>query len=262
MMRKIPLIVLMVLALLLLSYPVLGQEDSKKGELKEKEPKNEEVRKKKLRLWIGNSWYNMQDFNAKLSSENNNTIDSGVNVSLEFSPGEFTIPGVIPLIGGTHKIWPMIGFEYLEASSKTTHTAVSGSATVNWDLPVIGIYFAPDIYFFKESQWLHLRPIGAGYYALGKLTDAKLTVSDRPGSLKVSDGTVGISSQIGVKYAKNEFEVFIEGGYRWLKFTDISQKPKGGFTVTSGGPLVQPGNLPESLDYSGFVIKAGASIKF
>lgn len=267
MIKKISVVVLMMFAVLFLSYPVFGKEDPKKEEANNKKVEKKEDQKT-VRLWIGYSWYNMKDFNDKLSRENNNTIDGGVNIGLELSPGEVEIPPTIPLIGGRSKILPMIGFEYLGASSKTTHTGVGGSATVNWDLPVIGIYLAPDIEFSEKPLRFYLRPIGVGYYTLGKLTDAKLTVSDRSGSLEVSDETVGITSQIGMKYIKKdkkeveEFEIFIEGGYRWLKFTDVSQEPKGGFRVTPGGPLVQPGNLPESLDYSGFIIKVGIGVKF
>lgn len=107
-----------------------------------------------------------------------------------------------------------------------------------------------------------MRPIGVGYYWLGEFTDAKLTVTDCTGSLGVSDATIGIKSEIGIKYSNEKFELFADGGYRWLKFTDVSQQPEGGFVVSPGGPLVQLGNLPETFDYSGFIIKAGVSIKF
>jgi hypothetical protein len=105
---------------------------------------------------------------------------------------------------------------------------------------------------------LRLRPVGVGYYTLGKYIDAELDVSDSPGYLKVEDETIGIMSQIGLKYVNEEetFEAFVESGYRWLKFTSVMREPKGGF---AGG---SPSTMPEDLDYSGFIIKAGLLIKF
>lgn len=228
--QKIFLITSIIFALLC-EYPVLGQE------------------KKKVRLSVGYNFYTMEDFNAKLSQEGNRTIDEGVNVTVEFSPASL-------LLWNQIRLAPMLGFEYLVASSKTLHTEVGGSATVNWDLPVSGVYIAPDILFKK----LYFRPIGIGYYVL---IDANLTVTDRPGNLKISDQAVGISSQAGFTlYSGDLTELFIEAGYRKLKFTDVSQEPQNGFTVFPGGPLIQPGNLPETLDYSGLVFKVGMSVKF
>lgn len=255
MIRKGFIVFITFFCLLALSHPVFAEQ-----------PKKSEDPGHGFRLWIGYNWYKMEDFNNKLYSEGNKTIDGGVNLGIETNVVDLPLSLLISQLPGSIKL--PLGIEYLSASSKTTHTAAGGSATVNWELPVVGVYIAPSISFSEKTKWFYLRPIGVGYYTLGKLTDAKLTVSDRPGSLEVSDATVGITSQIGMKYIKKDekevekFEVFIEGGYRWLKFTNVSQEPKGGFTATPGGSLVQPGNLPESLDYSGFIIKGGIGIWF
>ena len=88
--------------------------------------------------------------------------------------------------------------------------------------------------------------------------DAELDISGAPGRLEVEDETMGIMSQIGIKYVNRDetFEVFVEGGYRWLKFTSVLREPKDGFV---GG---SPSTMPEDLDYSGYIIKAGVRCRF
>lgn len=222
-------------------------------------PEQPKDQKYDTKVWVGYNSYEMEDFNNKLSREGNEIIDGGINAGLEVSvvkvsipgPGGLSIPLKIPL-----------GIEYLNASSKTTHTGPGGFATVNWDIPVIGFFIAPTI-TLEEAEWFYIRPVGVGYYLLGDLLDADLTVTDRPGRLDVSADTVGLLFQAGIKYAfDNNPTVFLETGYRWLEFTDVSLSPKDGFTVTPGGPFVQPGNLPDTLDYSGFVVKVGVGWEF
>lgn len=249
MLRKGFIIFITFFCLLALSHPVFAEQSKK-----------DEDSGHGFRLWIGYNWYKMEDFNDKLSSEGNKTIDAGVNLGIEADVVDLPLSSLIPQLPGSIKV--PLGIEYLSASSKTTHTAAGGSATVNWELPVVGVYIAPTISFSEKPKWLYLRPVGVGYYTLGRVLDAKLTVTDRPGRLEVSGESIGILSQIGMKHSWNGFTVFVEGGYRWLKFTDVSQEPKDGFTVTPGGPFVQPGNLPQTLDYSGFVIKGGVGIQF
>lgn len=237
----------LVLVLALLSIgisPVFAEGDSQKC----------------IRAYIGYNRYEMKEFNEKLIEEDNNPIKGGGNVGLEFSPIEVEVPKSTPLIGGWLIKLPMVGAEYLTANSNTTHRGDDGtSATVNWNLPVVGIYVAPIISFSKKSNWFYLRPVGIGYYTL---LNAKLTVSDRPGWLEISGETVGTLSQVGVQYLFDKFAVFIEGGWRWLKFTDVFQDPKDDFPAEYGGPPVEAGNLPQPLDYSGVIVRLGIGFQF
>ena len=263
--KNVSLIVLIILTVLFLSDPVHGKEDPKNSAPDKKKDKTvSEKKENRLSGWVGYNWYEMNDFNAKLSRENNKTIDGGFNAGVEFTLSEVTtslssIPGIGKIIV---KLPPdlAIGIEYLEAGSKTSHGGPSGDTTVNWELPVVGTYASlewPEIKLFGESDWrCKWRPIGIGYYKLGDILDAQLTVSDCPGHLKVSDDSIGITSQIGIKYLRNNFEAFVEGGYRYLRFTDVLREPEGGFSPNSASIM------PETLDYSGFIIKAGICIKF
>lgn len=285
--RNVSLIILIIFITSCLSNPVFSQQDSennessRKEEIKNKvqvsgelklidESDEEEAKSKwKINVWAGYNFYKMNEFNAKLSSENNKTIDGGLNIGLEFIPKKFTIDlselmgniPVVKIIAPSVELptnFP-IGFEYLEAKSRTIH---GGTTTVNWELPVTGIYFSPEIVFPRKAEKseglsLKLRPLGVGYYTLGGLMDAKLTLTGEPGHLKVSGDAIGITAQAKIEYKQEDFEVFVEGGYRWLKFTDVLREPKGGFA--SGAPASA---LPETLDYSGFVIKAGIAWRF
>ncbi|MHC4396572.1 MAG: hypothetical protein ACYS1A_13045 [Planctomycetota bacterium] len=241
------------------------------GELKliDVSDKKEAKNKSKISGWTGYNYYKMSHFNAKLSSEGNKTINGGLNMGLEFTPKKFTLKlsellGHLPMIKFPDPSVELptsfsIGFEYLEAQSRTIH---GGTTTVNWELPVTGIYFSPEIDFSKKPEKsegfsLKLCPIGVGYYMLGKLIDAKLTLTGASGHLKLSGSAIGITSLATIKYKQKDFEVFVDGGYRWLEFTDVLREPKGGFA--SGAPASQ---LPESLDYSGFIIRAGITWRF
>lgn len=163
--------------------------------------------KYELLVWVGYHHYKMEDFNKKLSDEKNNTINEGLNAGVELPLVDFLMNFIVKKWLGL--VLPLkfpIGIEYLEAHSKTVHTSTDGSATVNWTLPIIGFYIAPtiekELYEIKSLNAklnFLLRPIGVGYYTLGKIMDAKLTVTDRPGSLHVYGETVGICSRIGVK---------------------------------------------------------------
>jgi hypothetical protein len=269
---QLPKLIMISFVLLFLNSYLLGQNDVNTGTSQSNEKNNNSTNrnevgstdkkddKSNISAWIGYQNYKMNQFNNKLSSEGNDTIDGGLNAGLEFSWGKQQIP-----IKGKNIVLPLnfpVGIEYLEAKSKTAHAGIGGQTTVNWELPVVGIYFAPQISLLEKSDAsenrkgfeLKLRPIGIGYYMLGEIMDAKLTVSDRSGCLEVSGDTIGSMSQIGLKYMKKNIEVFLEYGYRWLKFTDVERAPRGGF---SNYP---PSNLPETLDYSGFMIKVGVII--
>lgn len=207
-----------------------------------------------LRIWIGYNQYKMEEFNEKLSNENNKPIKSGINAGIELNIIEFLIPKLGIRLKAPFSI------EYMNATSITTHTFPEGSVSVDWKIPVVGVYVAPSI-LFKKVKGFYLRPIGIGYYNLGDLFKARLIVTDRPGRLELSGDSIGFLSQIGMKYSSNEFAIFVEGGYRWLEFTDVFQEPKDNFPETVGGPLVQPGFLQENLDYSGIFIKVGIEIR-
>ena len=82
--------------------------------------------------------------------------------------------------------------------------------------------------------------------------------------VKVSSDTVGVFSMAGVRYVNQDsgFTLFSELGYRRLRFTDVSLEPRDGFTIMPGAGLAQPGNLPQTLDYSGLVFKFGVGVSF
>lgn len=251
-MKRVYLIGLLAFTTACLSGPLFCQEASQSPQSSDSQSgKNEQ--KRSVRLSAGYAQYSMEEFNNKLRPENNHVIDGGINAALELSLGEIKIPEKLSQLGDYAKLLPTLGFEYLSANSKTTHIGEGGALTVNWDIPVIGIYFAPDIVLEKRGR-LYLRPVGIGYY---KLSGANLTLTDRPGRLEVSGTTIGISSQVGIKLVSGDKEMFIEVGYRWLKFTDVRREPKGGFLTDPGGQPIPPSSLPESLDYSGVGIKAG-----
>ncbi len=171
---------------------------------KQKQPKA----KQPVSGWVGYSCYVMNDFNRKLSGEGNDTIDGGINIGIEFVPKGLKIGA----FGLEFSPFP-VGMEYLGASSKTTHTNGGASTTVDWQLPVIGIYFWPEVHFLErpkeqndhkdligwKRKW-RLRPIGVGYYTLGKLMDATLDISGVPGRLEVHDESIGFMSQFGIKF--------------------------------------------------------------
>ena len=247
------------LAVAFLAVPLLADRsdrgtDRKADEKKETEA-GKDARAVQAAAWVGYSSYAMKDFDRKLSVEGNAAINGGLNAGVEVS---------VAALGkgkGLEINIPM-GVEFLTASSKTTHSAAEGSATVNWSLPVVGFYIGPRIVFGKKpGAVFYLRPVAAGFYDLGNFIKAKLTVSDRPGSLGVSSTTVGVTSVVGGGYRDEGgvLRFFIEGGYRILKFTDVSQSPRGGFASLAGGAAIQPGNLRETLDYSGFVVRMGTS---
>lgn len=227
----------------------------------DKQDKDSDKEKIPVSVWVGYGYYAMNDFNRKLSGEGNDNIDGGINLGIEFAPKGIKVGA----FGLEFSPFP-IGVEYLEASSETTHTNGGASTTVDWELPVIGFYFWPEVHCCElpegllgyKGLGLRLRPIGVGYYTLGKLMDAELDISGAPGHLEVEDETIGFMSQIGIKYVNEDEtqEVFVEGGYRWLTFTSVMREPKGGF---AGG---SPSTMPEDLDYSGFIIKAGVLKRF
>jgi len=207
-----------------------------------------------FRIWIGFCRYDMEEFNEKLSFEKNKPIKSEINLGIEFNLVSIQKFGIL--------LKTPLGIEYLDANSVTTHTYNGSSVIVDWKIPVIGVYVAPTISLVKKAKIFYLRPIGIGYYNLGKVIKARLIVTNRSGRLEVSGDSIGILCLGGVKYSRNEFAISIEGGYRWLKFNDVFQEPKGGFSETPGGPPAQPGYLKEKLDYSGFIVKLGIEIQF
>lgn len=189
----------------------------------------------------------------KLSNENNKPIKGGINAGIELNVVDLSI-----FKSGIHIKAPF-GIEYFNATSVSTHSYQGGSVTVDWIIPVVGIYIAPTI-SIKKMGGFYFRPIGIGYYNLGSMFNARLLITDRPGRLEASGDAIGILSVLGMKHSTEEFTIFAEAGYRWLEFSDVFLDPKDGFTETPGGTLVQAGYLPENLDYRGFVFKIGIEI--
>ena len=53
--------------------------------------------------------------------------------------------------------------------------------SVNWQLPLCGVYISPRLSFRRGAISINLRPIGIGYYTLGQVPmNAELVISDRP----------------------------------------------------------------------------------
>lgn len=227
--------------------------------------KKDNTQKKKITILVlvGYDQYKMESFNDKLSKERNSNINGGLNVGAEFEWSDgIKIPDFVPLLKGLSIPIP-VGFEYLGADSETMHVEGNNQTAVKWNLPVIGIYLPLNfpLYDNKGENWMPKLSIGGsiGYYTVGEyLFDAKLSVNDRPGSLKISGHNPGFKGQIRASWDT----FFIESGYRWLKFTDVSLESKDGFVDSPGGNLIKGASLPQILDYSGFSIKIGFRKEF
>jgi hypothetical protein len=190
--------------------------------------------------------YRFKEFNQKLDLEGNHPIHYGLYASLEI------INIQLPKLLVSSPSVP-VGLEFLSASSRTKHEPFT---TVTWNLPVTGLIVAPIV---PLNDRLYLRPIGVGYYFLGTPLRADLTVSGRAGRLEVTRNQVGfLFPHIGANLLTfgqdKDFKVFVEGGYRSLRFTNVSLKTNGGFEPNTG-------NLPEALDYSGFVLRVGVRFR-
>lgn len=197
----------------------------------------------------------MTDFNQKLQAEGNNTIRRAEDFAGELN----FLPVPLPVVKCSLEL--PFGVEYINANSKTVHTIGTTSATVNWSLPVIGGHISPTIVIRPGKTNIYLQPI-IGYYMLGKVFRADLSVTDRPGSSEADARAIGGLFLIGVEHPFKGWSVLAEGGYRWLSFDNVSLTPKNGFTVAAGGTVVQPGNLPQTLDYSGFLVRFGLGYRF
>lgn len=219
---------------------------------------------RQAKIWIGYGHYRMDDFNRAQVAQGNKKLTDGFNAGIEFSPLSFKVPEKIPLlsslIGGASLSLPL-GLEYLSASTKTTHTLGGNSATVAWNLPVVGIYVAPEI-ALSAPGWLTLQPLTIGYYSIGNPLDANLTINDRPGRLRITAGSVGARSEITIKPFQDKMGLFMSIGYRWLRFSDVKQEPRDGFQYSVGGTFSPPGSLQHQLDYSGFVARIGVARSF
>ena len=211
-----------------------------------------------IRIWIGYSGFKMEDFNTFLESGGNKTISGGLSLGAEICPFVWNITDKFTLS------LPMVGIEILQASSKTIHAANENNIIVNWNVPVTGFCITPEMNLTRPKWAIIFRPIGIGLYWLGipKLKEARLTVTDRPGYLKVSEKTTGIISQAGLRFKVGSCEMSFDGGYRFLTFSDILQEPKEGFPGCPICPPVKIGSFPYDLDYSGMFFKISISKKF
>jgi hypothetical protein len=231
---------------------------------------------RELHLLGGFSRYSFEEFNDKLSREGNRRIKGGGTFGAEVSVVDVPLPK--PL-GGSAKT--PLGLEVITASSKTTQTFPEGSVTIQWNVPVVGVYSSvafifgqneeerpsPDMQSDKlkisarDVQWF-IRPLGIGYYALGRWWAAKLTVSDRPGRLVAHGSTVGLTSSAGIRYVMVRQLLLLEGGFRHFVMSDIVVEPRDGFVEKPQGATFQAGSLRESLDYSGVFIRGGVGVRF
>ncbi len=223
-------------------------------------PDTPKTEQKKVAVWFGYGRNSMRDFNSIQVSQGNRSLKGGFNAGAEFSPRSINLPATIPLIGGTSVSIP-VGLEYLDAATKTTHTVGGNSATVAWNLPAYGIYISPEI-TSSRFGWLSLKPVEVGYYFVGDLFDADLTVSDRPGRLKLTARSVGAKSEVTIRPIQGKRSLFASLGYRWLRFSDVKQEPVDGFQYSPGGTASAPGALQQNLDYSGLFGQIGMTIAF
>jgi hypothetical protein len=215
---------------------------------------------RQTKVWAGYCEYRMHEFNRAQAADGNRKLKGGFDAGLEFSPFPFKAAPNLPLIGGANFSIPL-AFDYSHASIKTTHTDGANSASVAWDLPLIGVYVAPEI-ALSTVDWLTFQPIGVGYYSLGELLDANLTISDRAGRMRVKSGAVAALSGMTIKPFQEKNGLFVSLFYRWLSFTNVRQEPKDGFQYAVGATSSPPGNLQQELDYSGFVVKIGIAGSF
>jgi len=201
-----------------------------------------------LSVQAGYGRYAMGAFNRTEQGNSNNTISGGWSVALEGYFTKLKISDSNRWLGGTEIRLPVVGFEYLRASVDTTHAVGNNSATIEWNLPAVGVYVMPEIQF-PGTTWLGVRPIELGWYWLGP--NSNLTVSDRPGHLRLNSNTFGIKSElIAVKKLAQYRYGFVTAGYRWLRFNNVAQTPTNGFPVAAG-------NLRDAVDYSGAIVTAG-----
>jgi hypothetical protein len=205
-----------------------------------------------FRIFGGYEWVTMGSFNEKLVAEGNRPIHSTFNAGAEIAPvPQFAVKGLTVTA-------PLIGVDYIKANSKQTFELNGNAATVNWNVPTLGIFVAPEI---VHRQW-YFKPIGIGYYWLGPRLHDWLTVTDQPGArLEISDETIGSLSMVGYAIPIGDTLGFaVEGGFRYLNFTNVKLVPRGPFRDRNGN-LVQPTNLPEDLNYSGLVFRAVFTVK-
>ncbi|MEW6753964.1 MAG: hypothetical protein AB1505_23735 [Candidatus Latescibacterota bacterium] len=219
---------------------------------------------RRVRVSVGYGWYGMEQFDAKLDRERNERIEGGMCMSLELEPWAGTDWSFLGPLRAM--VLPMLGVEALLADSKTTHIQGAQAATVHWALPAVGVYIAPRLEFAARRgagalRW-HARPVGAGYYALGRLMDARLTVTDRIGWLDASGSTIGFASQGGVEFGTGPARFYLEGGWRHLQFSGVLLEPRRGWVPRPGEPAGTTGEMPESLDYGGVFAKGGMTVEF
>lgn len=211
-----------------------------------------------MRIWVGGSVLQMDEFAATLRSQQNNPIKNAFEVGIEVD----AIPVPIPVLKSVTVKIPL-GTECMNASSRTVHGANGASATVNWQLPICGAYVSPRLSFRRGPLLINLRPIGIGYYTLGPPPmNAELVISDRPGSLSAKANSWGYLGIGGVEYPLSKASILLEAGYRVLRFTDVALVPQNGFTTGVGGALVQASSLPQALDFSGVTVRVGIGIHF
>ncbi len=248
-------VVICALLSLTLSHPLLAQTV-------QPAQTNGATDNKRIDLWLGIPGPPKGEFNDKLNAEGNRPLSGGLNLGIELSPFTVNVPGL-----GTSFSIPVC-FEYSGATSKTTHVTQGAPVIVHWELPVVGASAAPTLALgdSKTSSALrarlYVRPIGLGIYTMGRIKSARLTVTDRPGSLEVKGTTLGTFSAAGLTLSRNRSALILEGGYRWLKFTDLSVIPREGFTDTVNGTVIKAGSLTELVDYSGVFLRAGVSMRF
>jgi hypothetical protein len=209
---------------------------------------------RQVRFWGGVNFYAMDDFNRLLATDRNRPVGSGFTAGAEVS----LIATKVPKLGGTLHL--PVGVEYLAADSVTTHVNAGGSATVIWDVPVVGLFVAPTLSLGKAERF-YLHP-GVGYYLLGQWQKAGLSVTDRSGRLAAKNSGPGAFAAVGLKQqVGNTAGVFVEGGYRYLKLTSIDVTPVGDFPEVLGGAAVRGGTLASPLDYSSFFLRFGFSLR-
>ncbi|HET9194492.1 MAG TPA: carboxypeptidase-like regulatory domain-containing protein [Vicinamibacterales bacterium] len=202
---------------------------------------------KEARFWGGLNTHAMDEFNQLLAVDRNEPIEWGFSAGAEVSVAATNVR----FAGALHL---PIGIEYLAASSTTTHSSAAGSATVIWDLPVVGLFVAPTL-SVGSAERFYIHP-AVGYYFLGLFQEAGLSVTDRSGRLAAKDAAPGVFAAIGLNQRMGDRAgLFVESGYRYLKFTSVELTPRGDFPPVLGGTLAAP------LDYSGFVFRLGFSLR-
>lgn len=200
-----------------------------------------------LSFSMGYTGYNMSELNKHFSSEGFPAKDDGTTYALEISVMNLQM-GDIPLLS-LSKISLPVMIEYFDITTRR-----ESPSDAKWIIPVFGFSLGTVVPFDNTPipEWVSIRP-SIGYYQLGLLgMDAKFRESYVAGTCKLSGRAFG--GQVGLRARSKAPLVWMEVGYRWLEFNDVSYVYSGEFLEWH-----EEGELPfmTPVDLSGLFIRVG-----